>query len=58
VPFEDLIVLVCEIWRAKQLREATPDLSKIVKAIKDQLAAVKVSITEEITFFNNRRSKC
>lgn len=58
MPFEDLIVLVGEIWAAKQLRKASPDLSKIIKATKDQLAAVKLSITEEITFFGNRRSKC
>ena len=58
VPFEDLIVLVCEIWGAKHFREASQDLSEIIKAIKDQLAAVKVYIMKQITLFRNRRSKC
>jgi hypothetical protein len=53
LPFEDLIFLVCEIWGAKNLCETTADLLKIIKAIKDQLAAVKLSTTEEITFFRN-----
>jgi len=58
LPFEDLIFLVCKIWGAKHLRETTSELSKIINAIKDQLAAVKVSPAEEITFLRNRRSKC